>query len=96
MTTLLRADEVHCRRLVIDDAGTLPRIVGEVLNGVAELRIELGDPPGTHLLLYAGEIAPGVPGLGVELFVEGDSVARLHAWRDGGHWAHQIDASHPR
>jgi hypothetical protein len=78
--------EVRTRRLVIADEEDRPRIVAEVVNGVAELRVVTEDPR-THVLVYAGRIVVSGPeGLGLDLFVEGDSVARVHAWTDGERW----------
>ncbi|MGH9090028.1 MAG: hypothetical protein ACRDZR_01400 [Acidimicrobiales bacterium] len=84
--------EVRTRRLVITDDLDHPRIVAEVVHGMAELRA-MTDDPGTHVLLYAGSPAPdGAGAIGVELFVEGNSVGRLHAWSDGDGWHWRIAA----
>jgi hypothetical protein len=79
-------DEIRTRRLVVTDDGGSPRIVAEVIDGIAELRASTGDPQ-THVLLYAG---PGQgddsEAIGIELFIEGNSVARVHAWSQSGCW----------
>jgi len=79
-------DEIRTRRLVVTDDGGSPRIVAEVIDGIAELRASTGDPQ-THVLLYAG---PGKDddseAIGIELFIEGNSVARVHAWSQSGCW----------
>jgi hypothetical protein len=78
--------EVRTRRLVVADDDDRPRIVAEVVHGVAELKV-FGEDPEMHVLVYAGPVAAeGTAGLGLELFVRGDSVARVHAWADGRDW----------
>lgn len=79
-------DEVRTRRLVVTDDGGNPRIVAEVINGMAELRAATADPR-THVLLYAGRGSDDdADAIGVELYVEGNSVARVHAWHQSGCW----------
>lgn len=74
----------------MDDEEGRPRIVAEVVRDVAELRVATGNPS-THLLLYAGPVGEEHPsdGLGLELFVDGDSVVQVHAWagENGWEWA---------
>ena len=78
--------EVRTRRLVIVDDDGQERIVGEVVRGTAELSIDLpGQPHGrrSSVLVFAN---PGdeelalPPGLGVQLWVEGDAVDELGTW----------------
>jgi hypothetical protein len=82
--------EIRTRRLVVTDELDNPRIVAEVVGGMAELRAATADP-GTHVLVYAGSPATdGAAAIGIELFVGGDSVARVHAWSDGDRWTWRI------
>lgn len=84
--------EIRTRRLVVTDELDNPRIVAEVVDGMAELRATTADP-GTHILVYAGPTAQeGSSAIGFELFVEGGSVARVHAWSDGDGWRWRITA----
>lgn len=84
------AAEIRTRRLVVTDEHDEARIVAEVVRGVAELRAATGDPQ-TYVLLYAGPgSADDTSSIGIELFVGGDSVARIHAWTDGTRWRWQV------
>jgi hypothetical protein len=84
--------ELRTQRLVITDAQGQPRIVAEVVDGVAELTV-VSEDPATNVLVYAGPVtAQGTGGLGVELFVRGNSVARVHAWADGPDWHWSVAA----
>jgi hypothetical protein len=87
-----RRTEITTRRLIVADSDDRPRIVAEVVNEVAELRVSTLDPA-TYVLMYAGPVSVGGPdGIGVDLFVHGDSVARLQAWADGDRWRWQLTA----
>jgi hypothetical protein len=85
--------EVRTRRLVVGDAGS-PRITAEVVDGVAELRVELGPAPaaaGPAVLVFASDGTRGDAGLGpavgVHLWVGGDAVVELGASPDAdGRW----------
>lgn len=77
---------LRTRRLVVTDEGDEERIVGEVVNGHAELRVERGGEAETHstaVALYAWNDAELDPAVGVHLLGGGNSVAALHAQRDG-------------
>ena len=90
MEHIVTATEVRTRRLVISDDQDRPRIVAEVVEGVAEVRVETDDPD-THVLVYAGSRAGfGSEGLGVDVFVNGNSVARIHAWPEGQGWTWRV------
>lgn len=83
-------DEIRTRRLVVTDDHDAPRIVAEVVDGMAELRATTGDPQ-THVLLYAGpSTIDESEAIGIELFVDGNSVARVHAWIDSGRWRWEV------
>jgi hypothetical protein len=96
----LRA-EVRTRRLVVEGGeggeGTA-RIVGDVVDGTAELRLELpGGRPGRRsaVVLFAtpagaagagGRYGLG-PALGLQLWAEGDALCEIDAWPDAdGRW----------
>jgi hypothetical protein len=86
--------EVRTRRLVVHDDTGSPRIIAEVLNGVAELRVELGPSPagaGPAVLVFAADGAGGDlglgPAVGVHVWADGDAVVELGASPDaGGRW----------
>ncbi|HVX20334.1 MAG TPA: hypothetical protein VHB02_03195 [Acidimicrobiales bacterium] len=81
--------EVRTGRLVVVDQQARPRIVAEVVDGTAEVRLDLpggGDRSALSVLVFAN---PGdreldlAPGVGVQLWVDGDEVDRLVAWGEG-------------
>jgi len=82
------ADEVRTRRLVVVDGHGDRRVVAEVVDATAEVRLELPAPPHrprTSVLVFANPGDPVVgldPGVGVQLWVDGEEVDRLVAWRD--------------
>jgi hypothetical protein len=90
--------ELRTRRLVVVDAEGHERIVGEVCQGTAELRLEIpGGRPGSRsaVVLFASPLVPGPdpggagfgPAVGIQLWAEGDAVAEIDAWPDGdGRW----------
>ena len=86
-------DEVRTRRLVVLDRQDRERIVGEVVDGVAEVRMNLPaaiNAPRTGLLLFThpgdGAFQFG-PAIGVQLWVDGDAVMELTLGRDdSGGW----------
>ena len=77
--------EVRTRRLVVTDDRGRDRIVGEVVDGVTELRLDLsGRPQGrTEVLVFANpgndELGPGVD---VQLWDDGDCIDELTVWSD--------------
>jgi len=82
------AAEIHTKRLVVMDDDGRDRIVAEVAGTVAEVRLDLpaGDRhPAMSVLVFAN---PGDadldlgPGVGVQLWVDGEEVTRLVAWSD--------------
>lgn len=82
-------DEIRCRHLIIVDEQDRPRIEASVQEGVAEVTVAVAEDPSTHVLVYAGPLEPtGALGLGVELFVGGNSMGRMTAWEDAGQWQH--------
>lgn len=78
--------EVRTRRLVVVDDDGQERITGEIVRGTAELSVDLpGQPPGrrSSVLAFAnpGDEELGLPpGLGVQLWLEGDAVDEFGAW----------------
>jgi hypothetical protein len=82
--------EVRTRRLVITDDDDRPRIVAEVVNGVAELRLDVpGElPRAASVTLYAnpGDDLTGDPSVGVQLWGAGESRVELNLWLEGGRW----------
>jgi hypothetical protein len=83
--------EVRTRRLVVEDERGVERIVAEVVDGGAELRLELGGrTPGRRsmVLLYSldGDRELGAA-LGLQLWVDGNVAFECDLWRDlGGAW----------
>jgi hypothetical protein len=81
------------RLVVIDDAGT-PRITAEVVDGVAELRVELGSSragAGAAVLVFAAAPRTGGvsldPAIGVQLWAGGDGLVEFAASEDAdGRW----------
>jgi hypothetical protein len=88
--------ETRTRRLVVVDSEGYERIVGEVVNGHAELRLDL---PGTaeghrsSVLLFTRVRDRDIgPGLGVEVWLNGDSVLALGAWlNEEGDWMTEVE-----
>lgn len=79
--------EARTRRLVITDAGGTPRIVGQIVHGVAELRVEVPAEAGreTMTALFAAPYARdwGISsGVGLQLWADGECVAELDHWAD--------------
>jgi hypothetical protein len=78
--------ELHTARLVIADPDGQERIVAEVVDGAAELRIELAGMPTdgrTGVLVFALPAGPDLPaGIGVQLWAAGDLVRELTWWGD--------------
>lgn len=92
--------EVRTRRLVVVDDHGDERIVGEVVNGQAELRVQLRSPTGrsTAVLLYAapdGDTTPPGPGLGLQLWAEGGARVEVNLWADGDRWLSEIHEGNP-
>ncbi|HVC25449.1 MAG TPA: hypothetical protein VND23_06820 [Acidimicrobiales bacterium] len=86
--------EVRTRRLVVVDDDGDERVVAEVADGHAELRLDL--PRGqrgqrSSVLIFAtppsAELGEGV---GLQLWGDGDSLLELCAWRSGGRWNAQL------
>ena len=82
---------VRTRRFVVTDDSGAERIVGEVVNGNAELRIELtGDRPehSASVVIYACPDPDGLgSAVGVQLWAAGNAVAELNAWPGAdGRW----------
>jgi hypothetical protein len=87
--------ELRTRKLVVVDRAGMPRITAEVVDGVAELRVELGSSPGAAppavLVFAAAGGRPGGatfdPAIGVQLWADGDGLVELAASPDGdGRW----------
>lgn len=80
--------EVRTRRLVVTDDEGRDRIVGEVVDGVTELRLDLPGRAagrGTAVLVFANPGSERLgPGIGVQLWHEGDCVDELSVWPDRG------------
>lgn len=93
-------DEVRTRRLVVCDDQGHERIVAEVRNGQAQLRLSFVGPspevqrdgpstvPRATVLVFAcpadGDLGPLA---GLQVWADGDVVAAVEAWRDGsGPW----------
>jgi hypothetical protein len=91
--------ELRTQRLVVVDAGGTPRIAAEVVDGVAELRVEVERPLGASttavLVFAAGRGQPGEaildPAIGVQLWTDGNALVELVASRDAeGRWRPDI------
>jgi hypothetical protein len=83
--------ELRVARLAIVDGAGTERIVGEVRDGDAELRLELdagGVPGRAALVLFAYGARQGLdPTIGVQLCAGDETVAELDVWPDGnGRW----------
>lgn len=84
------ATSVRTRHLEVVDEHDRPRIVAEVVEGQAELRVALAHPQvggDASVLVYAAP-DPGDVGaaVGVQLWAAGDAVAELNAWPYDGRW----------
>ena len=87
--------EIRTRKLVVLDRAGVPRVTAEVVNGVAELRVELGSSPaaGTPaVLVFAAPGGPSGgatldPAIGIQLWADGDGLVELAASPDtDGRW----------
>ena len=86
------ASELRTRRLVVVDEHGRERIVGEIVAGHCELRLDLPDLAAARrssVLVYSSperhELGEGV---GLQVWAGGDAVWDVAAWRDGnGDWA---------
>jgi len=85
--------EVRTERLVVVDDRGNERIVGEVVaGGTAELRMDLPDrPPGlpASVMLFTNPGTPVYdlpPGIGVQVWVDGDEVRAFDAWSEVRWW----------
>jgi hypothetical protein len=86
--------EVRTRRLIVLDDARGPRIIGEVADGVAEVRVELGPSPAgasPSVLVFAADGTGGGlgldPAVGVQLWADGGGVIELTASPDAdGRW----------
>ncbi|MHB1585274.1 MAG: hypothetical protein ACYC0E_16155 [Acidimicrobiales bacterium] len=80
--------EVRTRRLVIVDDEGRERVVGEVRRDVAELHVDVPRRRGdghTSVLLFAAPVDRIMgfgPGIGLQLWVDGEAVERLEVWQD--------------
>src|SRR5262249_19241060 len=87
-------DEVRTRRLaVLDDHGNEP-ILGEIVKGNSEMRVDLpGCEPlrSTSLLLFTHIADRDMgPGLGLRVLVDGDEVLVFGAWHVAGDWMTEV------
>jgi hypothetical protein len=87
------ASEVRTGRLVVQDEEGRTRVVGEIVGGVTEFRLDVPGSPsgeGAALLLFAtdGQDDTGAEaGVGIQLWIEGDEIATYSAWRNArGEW----------
>ena len=86
--------EVRTRKLVVVDRAGVPRITAEVVNGVAELRVDMGPSPAATPAVLVFAAAGGTPGgatfdpaIGVQLWAEGDGLIELAVSPDAdGRW----------
>lgn len=82
----MAADEIRCRRLVVEDDEGNERIVLEVNHGVAEVRVTMADGAGTATLV-AGSVEELGSIVGLHIAGDGDGIAEILARRDeDGHW----------
>jgi hypothetical protein len=97
-TPVTAIPEVRTRRLVVCDEDDRERIVAEVRNGQAQVRLSFvgpappagptavgGGAPSASVVVFAcpadGELGPLA---GLQVWADGDVVAAIEAWRDGG------------
>lgn len=84
-------DEIRSQRFVLVDEHDAERLVAEITDEQAELRVQLpGTAPGHScaavVFAHPGDLTME-PTVGLELWVDGNSVAGCSAWRDHlGHW----------
>lgn len=87
--------ELRTRRLVVLDSAQRPRITAEVIDGVAELRVELRPSPTSATPAVLAFAAPGDapggagldPAIGVQLWADGEGLVELVVSPDGdGRW----------
>jgi hypothetical protein len=108
-TLLAMAREVRTRRLVVVDDAGVPRLVAEVVEGTAELRLSTAMARrgrGTAVVLHAGAGPDGederVQGrglgalMGLQLWAEGDALVELDAWPGpDGQWRPHLHLGGP-
>ncbi|MDA8292069.1 MAG: hypothetical protein M0Z33_10395 [Actinomycetota bacterium] len=92
--------ELRTRRLAVVDSDGDERVVAEVVDGHAEVRLSVpGAPRGqaSSVLLFAtprgGELGTGV---GIQLWGDGDAVLELCAWDVDGRWRVELRRQRPR
>lgn len=81
--------QVLTRRLVVVDPAGNERIVGDVVDGTAELSVGLPDrpPQRTGAVLFASPGTEGTEaGNGLQLWGSGDARVEVGLWSDGRRW----------
>ncbi len=92
--------EIRTRRLVVVDDSGAERIIAEVANGQAELRVALSErgQPSTGALLYAapnaGDIDLG-PMLGLQLRADGNAYVEVNLSKEDDRWVPRIYSGNP-
>jgi hypothetical protein len=86
--------QVCTRRVAVVDRDGIERIVGEVVDGYAELRVELPASSSTgpaSLLLFAtpphAELGDGT---GLQIWADGEEILEICAWRDERLWRVEV------
>jgi hypothetical protein len=78
-------NEIRTRKIVVTDDQDNERAVVEIVQDHIELRLLAGGATDqSEVLLFAGEQAPGTLAAGIELWVNGNSVAGCTAVTTGG------------
>lgn len=87
-------DEVRTRRLAVVDRDGGERVVAEVVDGHAEVRLAVPGAPAGRASLAVVFATPDDGGLGtgvgLQLWGDGDAVLELCAWRVEGRWRTEL------
>jgi hypothetical protein len=92
--------EIRARRLAVVDDCNAERIIAEVANGQAEVRLELSQQgqPLTGAVLYAapdgGDMDLG-PMLGLQLWADGNAYVEINLSKEDGRWVPRIHSADP-
>lgn len=89
------ARELRTGRLVLTGGADEPRIVAEIRDRRAEIRLEQEDPEHrerSDLVLFADRGADGLGGgLGIQFWVSGEAVVEVNCWqRPGARWSTDV------
>ena len=87
-------DELRVRRLAVVDEQGAERIVGQVVDGRVTLEVVLADRGRgrSSVLLFAApqDLAGLGPGLGLQVWADGNAVVEINVWDDGEGWLSEL------